>query len=111
MKISGKKEGQVFVFKIEGRLDSSNSLNVEEQFDKWINQGERNLIGDFSKLEFLSSAGLRVLIQALKKVSADGGNLVLCNLRGIVNEIFNITGLGNAITLVKDKASALACFK
>jgi len=111
LKISGRKERDLFIFEIEGRLDSSNSLDLEEQFDKWIEQGERKFIGDFSRLEFLSSAGLRALIQALKRVTPDGGNLVLCNMRGIVSEIFNITGLGNAITIVNDKASAIACFK
>ena len=110
MTVSGKKEGDVFVFKIEGRLDSSNSLTAEEQFSKWIDDGERKFVGDLSDLEFLSSAGLRVLLQVLKKVTPDGGKVVVFNLGSIVNEILRISGLDSTFFIAKDKAEALSNF-
>ena len=110
MTIKGEKERDIFVVNITGRIDSSNSLSIEEHFNKWIEQGELKFVCDFTGLDYLSSAGLRVLIQALKKVTPSGGKLVICNLNEIVKNIFEISGLDSTFVLAKDKAVALSSF-
>ena len=76
----------------EGHLNTNTSGELEQELSQ-VFQKTQNVTVDFSQLEYLSSAGLRVLVGAQKQVMAAGGTLRIVNLADEVREVFEITGL------------------
>lgn len=91
MEISVKKEGDELIFSLNGRLDTTTSPLLQESFCKSFT-GEKCVNMDFENLEYISSSGLRILLQALKKVQSLGGTLTISNINDAVMEVFEITG-------------------
>ena len=65
---------------------------------------------NFAALEYISSAGLRVLLATAKKLKASGGDLKICSLNDTVQEVFDISGFSSILTVSKDQEEALASF-
>ena len=85
------------VIKVDGRLDT----NTAPSLDKTINEDigdTKNLVLDFSGLEYISSAGLRVLLSAQKKMQKVG-TMKLINVSAEVNEVFDITGFADILNI------------
>lgn len=85
------------LFAVSGRLDT----NTAPDFDKAVSdgiEGVRKVIVDMSELEYISSAGLRVLLSLHKKVSANG-TLVIRNANEIVSEVFEVTGFADILNI------------
>lgn len=76
----------------KGRLDNTTSPDLEQDLLARINAGERLLVLDFSKLTFISSAGLRVILSLTKQVKIAGGRLTVCAPNKQVKEILDVTG-------------------
>ena len=68
MKIQDHKVGAVVVVEVEGRLDSVTSSELEKEILSLLQSGESNLLIDFAGLDYISSAGLRVLLMAAKRL-------------------------------------------
>ncbi len=92
-------------------LDEANieSLGLE-LFALVDKDGRRNIILDFSLVEYLSSAALGKLITMHKKVSTAGGKLTLCNIQKDILDVFKITKLDRVLTLCTDLDDALSKF-
>ncbi len=90
-----------------GRIDSNNAGAFESIVMRHINGGERYLIVDFSRLDFISSAGLRVAVLAMRALKATQGRIVLCAMRTHIEEVFRISGFDRIITIRKSRDSAL----
>jgi len=88
--LSSKIEG-AFVLMPNGRLDTNNAPQAEKILVENINAGERRVIFDFSKTDYISSAGLRVILQTAKLVRKDG-RVVLCNANEQIYEVLEISG-------------------
>ena len=88
--LSSKIEG-TFVVMPNGRLDTNNSPQAETLVVGQIKAGETRVIFDFSKTDYISSAGLRVILQAAKLVRGSG-KLALCNSNEQVHEVLEISG-------------------
>lgn len=97
MTISKEKNGNELQLKISGRLDTTTAPQLDEALDGELD-GVENLIFDFSELEYLSSAGLRSLLSAQKKMSGQG-NMVIRNVNEMINEIFDVTGFSDILTI------------
>lgn len=80
------------IVRLRGRLDSGNAPELERAVVEQIDAGIQRLILDFTSLDYISSAGLRVILLAGKKLRASGGKLVLCGLRSMVREVFEMSG-------------------
>lgn len=76
---------------IEGRIDTITSQELEKEIDDELGNFE-SLIMDFTDLEYISSAGLRVLIATQKKLKADDIPFVIKNVNDAVGEIFRMSG-------------------
>lgn len=99
MKIDMKEnEGQLEISLI-GRLDTNTSPQLEEELKKVI-VGLPSLVIDMGGLEYISSAGLRVLLSAHKAMKKQG-NMLLKNVREEVLEIFNVTGFSEILDIEK----------
>lgn len=92
MEIIQKKNGEVTIMQIAGKLDSNTSSEFEKEILALINSGETKFLIDGSKLDYISSAGLRVLLFSAKKLKASGGKIVLSALKDHIKEVFDIAG-------------------
>lgn len=82
---------------VEGRLDTVTAPQLEAELKQSIGDSEK-LILDFAKLEYISSAGLRVMLVA-QKAMKKRGELVIRNVSGAVAEVFEITGFSEFLTI------------
>ena len=83
---------------LEGRLDTVSAPELEQVFKELL-PGLTELTLDFSKLDYISSAGLRVLLSA-KKVMNKQGSMTVTNVNETILEIFNVTGFSDILTIV-----------
>ena len=92
MEIIEKEQEGVSVFKLTGRLDSKTSPEFEKKVFDAIEKGSKNMIVDFEDLDYISSAGLRVILKATKDLKRAEGKFVLCSMKDYVKEVFEISG-------------------
>ena len=97
MTIEKNFNGTELTITIAGRLDTTTAPQLEAEFKLSIN-GVEKLILDFAKLEYLSSAGLRVLLAA-QKVMNKQGEMIIKNVNDTINEIFEVTGFIDVLTI------------
>lgn len=97
LNINKDKKGESCVYYLEGRLDTTTAPQLEADIKESID-GVSSLVMDLSKLEYISSAGLRVLLSAQKTMNKQG-SMVVRNVRDEVNEIFDVTGFSDILTI------------
>ena len=97
MKIEKKIENGKACYALEGRLDTTTAPELEKEL-KGDLEGVTELTLDFGKLEYISSAGLRVLLSAHKALRGKGG-LKVKNVNEIVAEVFEVTGFSDILTI------------
>lgn len=97
MNIIKTVEGDTLNVKVEGRLDTTTAPDLEAEL-KTSMEGIKTLIMDFSDLEYISSAGLRVLLSA-QKVMNKQGNMSVRNVNETIMEIFEVTGFSDILTI------------
>lgn len=90
-------ENGTLTVELEGRLDTVSAPQLEGELKKRIS-GVETLVFDFSKLEYLSSAGLRVLL-ASQKVMNKQGKMIVKNVNDTIMEIFEVTGFSELLTI------------
>lgn len=91
-----------------GRVDSSNAGLFEEQLVAAQSRGPSVLIIDFTEIEYMSSAGLRVLLMTAKKTKAAGSRLILCGLSDHIREVFDVSGFSVIFTICDTREDALS---
>lgn len=97
MNINKIKDGKTLAIELEGRLDTVSAPQLEAELKTDLN-GTEILIFDFSGLEYLSSAGLRVLLSA-QKVMNRQGEMKIKNVNSVIMDIFEITGFTEIMTI------------
>ena len=97
MTITKEANGSALTLKIDGRLETTTAPELEAVIKNELD-GVTELTYDFSNLDYISSAGLRVLLSSHKKMSAQGSMKVI-NANEIVAEIFSITGFSDILNI------------
>ena len=97
MNITKNQNGGELTVALEGRLDTMTSPELES-FLKEALEGADSLVFDFSKLDYISSAGLRVLLATHKVMSKKQG-MKLIHLNEVVKEVFDVTGFADILTI------------
>lgn len=97
MNIQQEKNGSTLTLKLEGRLDTATAPQLESCLNNTLD-GVTSLILDFSALDYISSAGLRVLLSAQKRMNKQGG-MVIRNVNEEINEVFEMTGFADILTI------------
>ena len=97
MTINKNENGSDLILALEGRLDTMTAPELEAELSKSLDKAE-TLTMDFSKLDYISSAGLRVLLSAHKAMSTKGG-MTITNVNEIVQEVFEVTGFADILTI------------
>lgn len=96
MKIEKKLDGNTLVFALDGRLDTTTAPELENEIGDL--DGVEELIFDMEKLEYISSAGLRVILKA-QKIMNEKGSMKLKNVGESIMEVFEITGFSDFLTI------------
>jgi anti-anti-sigma factor len=107
MEIAEDRPGEVLVLAPRGRVDTTTSAGLEERLLSGVAEGERRLVLDLAEVEYISSAGLRVLLRLAKKMQVTGGQLVLCGLGDSVRQVFELAGFLPLFTIEADRERAL----
>ena len=98
MNITKKTEGDALTLALEGRLDTATSPQLDEELDASL-EGVRELTLDLTDLKYVSSAGLRVLLRAQRKMNAAKGKLLVTGVNESIMEIFEITGFSEILDI------------
>ena len=106
MDISTRTSNDIHIVAIAGSLDSTTSPEAQKALDAVL-AGARKIALDFSELDYISSAGLRVLLGAAKQLRASGGTLRMFGLNRSVREVFEISGFSAILSVYASEAEAL----
>ncbi|HKE62666.1 MAG TPA: STAS domain-containing protein [Nitrospira sp.] len=107
MEISERKVGDVCIVQITGRLEWGTSDNLAERLHHLIDGGERRLVIDGEKLDYITSTGLRVLLVAAKRLKAVEGRIVLSSLKPHIIEVFEIAGFTSIFPIYGNAEQAM----
>lgn len=110
MNIETKRETNVTVATVAGRLDAVTVSEYEKKITELITNGEIAIIIDFEGLDYISSAGLRGLLTTAKQLKAKGGQVRFANVNGTVKEVFDISGFSTIFQMDDSVAASLAIF-
>ena len=97
MKINKEQTGNVMTLALEGRLDTTTAPELEKELKESLD-GVTDLTFDLEKLEYISSAGLRVLLSAQKTMNKQG-SMKLVHVGEVIMEIFEVTGFSDILTI------------
>jgi anti-anti-sigma factor len=103
-----EKSGASVVLGLQGRLDHTSVEATEQRLLAALEAGHRQLIIDLASLDYISSAGLRVLLIVAKKAKALGGRIALCSPRPFVKEILDVSGFSTIFSTWGTREEALA---
>lgn len=106
MEIVESKKGNTVVLAVKGSLDVVTSPELEKQLATLLDAGTKDLVFDLSHLDYVSSAGLRVFMMALKRLQKDG-KLRFCGLNKTVRQVFDIAGMSLRTTICDNLEQAL----
>ena len=106
MQNSTRTSNDIHIVAITGSLDSTTSPEAQKSLDVVL-AGARKMALDFSGLDYISSAGLRVLLGAAKQLRASGGKLGMFGLNQSVREVFDISGFSSILPIYPSEAEAL----
>ena len=99
MKITQKKEGDKLTVSIDGRIDTATSPQLYEHLTREM-EGVMELTLDFTKVEYVSSAGLRVILYAEKTMKGKGGKMLVANVNADIMETFELTCFTDILTII-----------
>ena len=99
MEISFEKKGEWTAVTVQGRIDTISAPQFENEMREQMNEGTSRFVVDLGKCDYVSSAGLRCILAAGKNAKATGGELACCGLSGMVNQVFDISGLGSLLRI------------
>lgn len=99
--VTSKKTG-VYIVKLEGRLDTETHLVLDEKITSLLETATRVLILDMSDLDYISSAGVRVVFKAKKGLSESGGEFMMTNLKPQIRKVFEIINALPTISIFKN---------
>ena len=98
MKIQTKSENGKVTVELEGRLDTNTSPQLEDELAAVLDSTVELLVIDFANLAYISSAGLRALLAAQKKMNRQG-EMIIRNVNDVIMEIFEVTGFVDILTI------------
>ncbi len=111
MELTIIEKDNIQIVSIKGRMDTFSAPLFDNKISETIDAGKSRFIVNFSKLEYISSAGLRSILLMAKKLKSSNGKVHLTELTGSVKEVFEISGFGVIFQIFETEAQALAALK
>ncbi|MEM7444811.1 MAG: STAS domain-containing protein [Pseudomonadota bacterium] len=100
----------VSLLSVEGRVDGATAQGVQDRVGSVVESGARKIVLNLAKVEYISSAGLRAILISAKAITAASGELRICNLHGMVRDVFDISGISNVLSVFDSETDALKGF-
>ncbi len=100
MDIIETQQQQITIFSLAGRLDSSSSPEFDKRIARAIENGTRYVVLDCQNLDYITSAGLRVVVKTAKKLKPEQGKIILCAMADYVKEVFEIAGFDSFLPIL-----------
>lgn len=107
LRIELEEVGNRVIFHLDGRLDTSTSVVLERKLNQLIEEKHLYLLLDFTRVDYLSSAGLRLLLATTKKLKATKGFLILYAFQDNVKEIIRLAGFEKILHICSSEKEAL----
>ena len=107
MQIETSKIDQTVVLEIKGRMDVIAAMEYEKAIMECFQRGDRQFVVDLNALEYISSAGLRSLLTTAKKIKEAKGTANFCNVKGVVKEVFAMSGFDSILPIFKSVKDAM----
>ena len=95
------------IISVIGRMDAMTAPEFEQSLSELISKGERTFLVNLSRLDYISSAGLKSILVITKQLKAGNGELLFSGLRGPVDEVFKISGFNSIFRIFNDEEGAL----
>ena len=111
MKVREERQGEIVVLEPEGRIDSTTAPVLRERLGATLTASGTGLVLDFRSLEYISSAGFRMLLLAAKQAESAGCRFVLCGVSGKVRQLFELAGFLDLLPLYASRDEGLASFR
>ncbi|MEE8481664.1 MAG: STAS domain-containing protein, partial [Desulfobacterales bacterium] len=92
MDINISEKQDTFIMSVRGRLDAITAPELEKTISKYADSDKSKIILDFNELEYISSAGLRVVLVTAKMMKTKQGELRVSGLKGTVKDVFELSG-------------------
>lgn len=108
MEIAQTRHNDVCILSLNGRLDSNSSTELDRQISELIEGATIRLVIDCKKLDYITSAGLRIMIKTAKMLKGKNGAFVLCEMADYVREVFEIAGFDKFLTIVSSLEEAVS---
>jgi anti-anti-sigma factor len=110
MEITQSQHGDLLVVSLDGRLDAHTAKIFEDRLLPLLEQGNKQILVDFAKLDYISSAGLRVLLLAARKLDDASGKIALCSLKPAIKTVFDIAGFSSIFPIFATATEAINDF-
>jgi len=107
MEINTRKEENATVVSVTGKMDAVSSPELEKELSQLMAEGEKDFVIDLGELDYISSAGLRVILATAKRLKEKEGKILLASLQDMVKEVFEISGFSAIIPIYESVESAL----
>ena len=107
MEIRENKKGRIVILEPVGRLDTNTCDEFEHKLVDLLEAGEHHFVIDLTDIDYISSAGLRVLLMAAKKLNSINGSMILASMSDHIKEVFDIAGFTPIFTIEPSQAEAI----
>jgi len=105
--MNGSRTDAAVILQVIGRVDGDTAADLERTCLQWSTPSDRNLILDFSELQYISSAGLSSILGAGKEIDGHGGQLLICGLTDRLKQVFIFSGFDTLFPLFETTEAAL----
>ena len=110
MQITTRESYDVLVVDVDGKLDTSTSGYAYDEMVRLAKSGRKKIVANLKGLEYVSSAGLRVLLTAAKLLQTEGGQLKFCEPRESVKQALSISGFNSLLSVYASEGEAIKAF-
>lgn len=110
VQLEEERKGDIVVLRIKGRLDAVSTPDAEKRVLEYIKKGDIKLLMDFSGVDYISSAGMRLLLATTKQLKFLSGHLVVCSMTTNVMDVFKLSGFDHILDLTVSEEEALRKF-
>lgn len=108
--ITKKEPNGIATVVAKGIIDAYSYAQLEQTFNRLIEERVYKFIVDLSEIDYMSSTGAGIFIGMLRLTQENNGNIILVNPKPMIKDLFDLLGLTNLITITKDRKSAFSTF-
>ena len=108
MEVTSERQGTAVIVKTEGRVDGSNASDFQDALEDVIGPDDDSVILNLARLDYISSAGLRIILLSAKNLRQRDVKFAICSLSPSVHELFIISGFDQIIAIHDSSEAALA---